>query len=91
MDGRSDFYGSAFVTRYGHILNAQFDWRQQLSRFSVDMVIIKPDAALSTVLKTAPGWKLLFDDGKVLVFEQNLGDAKLRSLADGALVLGALR
>ncbi|HEY1946866.1 MAG TPA: hypothetical protein VGG97_07660 [Bryobacteraceae bacterium] len=69
MDGRSDFYGDDFLVSTQHIIGGQFDWSQQLSRFAVDMVIVKPDAPLSTILKTAPGWKLLFDDGKVLIFE----------------------
>jgi hypothetical protein len=69
MDGRSDFYGDDFLISTQHIIGGQFDWRQQLSRFAVDMVIVRPDAPLSTILKTAPGWKMLFDDGKVLIFE----------------------
>ena len=69
MDGRSDFYGDRFVTSIQHILGVQYDWSKQLRRFSVDMVVVKPDCALSTVLKTAPGWRMLFDDGKVLIFE----------------------
>jgi hypothetical protein len=69
MDGRSDFYGDDFLVSSQHIVGGQFDWSQQLSRFAVDMVIVRPEAPLSTILKTAPGWKMLFDDGKVLIFE----------------------
>jgi hypothetical protein len=68
-DGRSDFYGDELLVTTQHILEGRYDWSQQLSRFAVDMVIVKPDAALSTILKSAPGWTLLFDDGKVLIFE----------------------
>jgi hypothetical protein len=68
-DGRSDFYGDDFLISTQHIVGGQFDWSQQLSRFAVDMVIVKPEAPLSTILKSAPGWKMLFDDGKVLIFE----------------------
>jgi hypothetical protein len=69
IDGRSDFYGDDLLAGSQHTLEGRFDWNQQLSRFAVDMVIVKPEAALSTILKTAPGWRLLFDDGKVLIFE----------------------
>jgi hypothetical protein len=69
MDGRSDFYGNQFVSATQHILGAQYDWKDQLQHFGIDMVLVKPDAPLATVLKTASGWKVLFDDGKVLVFE----------------------
>ncbi len=68
VDGRSDFYGAPFVLSALHTAQGRFDWRGQLTRFAVDMVIVRPDAPLSTILKTAPGWKILFDDGKVLIF-----------------------
>jgi hypothetical protein len=69
MDGRSDFYGDEFLVATQHIMEGYFDWSEQLNRFAVDMVIVRPDAPISTILKTAPGWKMLFDDGKVLIFE----------------------
>jgi hypothetical protein len=69
MDGRSDFYGSEFGTATQQIIGANYDCMKQLNRFAVDMVLIKPDAPLSTVLKSSARWKLLFDDGKVLVFK----------------------
>ena len=69
MDGRSDFYGDEFVTATQHILGAQYDWKKQLQHFGIDMVLVRPDAPLATVLKTSPGWITLFDDGKVLAFE----------------------
>jgi hypothetical protein len=69
MDGRSDFFGLPMVTATQHILAAEFDWKIQLQRFGVDMVLVRPDAPLSEVLKMSPDWALRFDDGKVLVFE----------------------
>ncbi|MBV9304258.1 MAG: hypothetical protein JOY62_00825 [Acidobacteriaceae bacterium] len=72
VDGRSDFYGGDFILRCEHILNARYDWQTELKRFGVDMVLLKPDAPLATVLKTAPGWKVLFDDGSAIVFCKGL-------------------
>jgi hypothetical protein len=69
VDGRSDFYGDDLLLASQHIVEGRYDWSRQLSRFAVDMVIVKPESPLSTILKTASGWKLLFDDGKVLIFE----------------------
>jgi hypothetical protein len=69
IDGRSDFYGDEIVMTSLHLINARYDCFKQLRRFAVDMVIVPPDAPLSTVLKGRAGWKLLFDDGKVLVFQ----------------------
>jgi hypothetical protein len=69
MDGRSDFFGISMVTATQHILAAQFDWKIQLQRFGVDMILVRPDAPISEVLKMSPDWVNRFDDGKVLVFE----------------------
>ena len=69
MDGRSDFYGVEFVNRYQHMIAAGFDSEADLKRFAIDMVILKPDAPLATLLKQSRDWKLLLDDGRVLVFQ----------------------
>ena len=69
MDGRSDFFGTPIVTATQHILAAQYDWKIQLQRFGVDMVLVRPDAPISEVLKMSRDWTMKFDDGKVLVFE----------------------
>ena len=68
VDDRSDFYGADFFDRCAHIVNARWDWESNLKRFSVDMVLVKPNTALSTVLKTSPQWRTLLDDGSVVVF-----------------------
>ena len=69
MDGRSDFFGMSMVTSTQHILAAQYDWKTQLQHFGVDMILVKPDAPLCSVLKLSPDWAMRFDDGKVLIFE----------------------
>ena len=69
IDGRSDFYGMKTIEAAQHLLSAQYDWKAQLRRFGIDMVLVKPDAPLCAVLKLSPDWTIRFDDGKVLVFE----------------------
>ena len=86
FDGRSDFYGPQFVDRYLHILNGRWDWNADLQRFLVDMVIVPPNSALATVLKTSPDWKLLFDDGAVVVF----GERNSAVVRNGGRQLGAV-
>ncbi len=90
VDGRSDFFGMSMLTTTQHILGAQFDWKIQLQRFGVDMVLVRPDAPVSEVLKMSPDWTLRFDDGKVLVFEavsvkkniSTLRDPKFRAISE---------
>ncbi len=69
MDGRSDFYGSGLVKNYQHMMSAQYDWKVLLRKFSIDGVMVKPDAPLASVLKMSSDWKLLFDDGSALLFK----------------------
>lgn len=70
MDGRSDFYGYQMMTEYEHILGAQHDWEQDLNRFAIDSVLVSPDAAIASVLKESPRWKILADNGKFILFEK---------------------
>jgi len=69
FDGRSDFYGNDFVKLNQRLLSAEHDWRQCLNQFRINLVILKPEMPLSAVLKLTPGAKVLFDDGKVIVFD----------------------
>jgi hypothetical protein len=72
MDGRSDFYGHEFVESYLHLLNADHRWRSQLNEYAIDSVVLKPDAPLAKVLKQSRNWRILFDNGSVLVFKAGL-------------------
>jgi hypothetical protein len=72
VDGRADVYGKDLSIVGLGIQNARYDWKRQLNRFAVDMVIVKPDAPLATELKVSPDWAMLFDDGKAIVFQAKL-------------------
>jgi hypothetical protein len=69
LDGRSDFFGMPIVTAEEDLLSAQYNWKTQLERFGIDMVVLKPETPLCAVLKLSPDWAMRFDDGKVVVFE----------------------
>ncbi len=71
MDDRSDFYGYEFVTKYQHIMNAQHDWEQDLQQFSIDAVLVEPDAAIASVLKQSAKWKILADGGSFILFQKD--------------------
>ena len=69
FDGRSDFYGNDFVKVNQRIASAEHDWKLLLERYAINLVVLKPETPLSAVLKLSPGSKVLFDDGKVIVFD----------------------
>lgn len=81
MDGRSDFYGSDFVTEYQHIASARYDCEALLKRYGIDAVLIRPDEALATVLKQSRDWVLLFDDGKAAIFQSSSAIGSKRASA----------
>ncbi len=68
VDGRGEFYGADFLDRCGRAINAGFDWESELNRFGVDTVLLKADAPLAEVLKRSPNWKLILDDGFLIIF-----------------------
>ena len=69
FDGRSDFYGNEFVKVNQRIASAEHDWKSLLMRFDINLVVLKPELPLAAVLKLTPGSKVLFDDGKAIVFD----------------------
>lgn len=70
MDGRSDFYGYDFLTKYEHIINAKHDWERKLDQFSIDTVLVSPDAAIASVMKESPHWRVLADGGSYILFQK---------------------
>jgi len=72
VDGRGEFYGSAFLLRCQHLLNGAYNWETELKRFDVNTVLLKTDAPLSEVLKESHNWKVVFDDGSAILFRATL-------------------
>jgi hypothetical protein len=71
VDGRSDFYGTAFEEKYTDVLNVKYNWERILSGFDVDTILLPPNAALSGALKESSHWRLVYDDGVALIFRSN--------------------
>ena len=68
IDGRSDFYGPAFVKDYLDILNAQPGWEERLEHYQVSKILIPPSTPLSAVLKTPGHWRKVYDDKTAILF-----------------------
>jgi hypothetical protein len=68
VDGRSDFYGADFESRYIGMMNVRYDWEQDLSRYGVYTVLLRVEAPLAGALKQAPRWRVVYDDGVALIF-----------------------
>jgi hypothetical protein len=68
VDGRSDFFGPKIGNQYLRALQANYDWRAILNEHRVNAVLAPPSWPLATALKTEPGWRLVADDGKSILF-----------------------
>jgi hypothetical protein len=73
FDGRSDFYGPDLGQRYLRLANGQHDWRATLDAYRFDYVLAPAGWGLCSLLKQAPDWALLADDGKALLFQRRTG------------------
>ncbi len=70
VDDRSDFYGAAFTEKWVKAFGASYEWHSELSRFSIDTVLLKTNTPLASVLKESSEWSPIFDDGRAILFRK---------------------
>lgn len=68
VDGRADVYGDALVEEYLSAEGGEQGWRATLDRHNVRTVMIKPDAALASLLREDAGWSKVFEDEQAAIF-----------------------
>jgi hypothetical protein len=86
VDGRSDFYGPQLGKDYLRILNGQYDWSQLMAKYGFDLVVAPVEWPLNSLLKRDPGWKVVEDNGKAIVFEKVQAIPSGRSGDEGSRV-----
>jgi hypothetical protein len=70
VDGRSDFFGPRIGNEYLRLSQGGWDWYQILERHGFNAALVPMEWPLASLLKREPGWRLLADDGKALVFQK---------------------
>ncbi len=70
VDGRTDFYGEKLGQEYLHLLQGAWDWRAILDRNGFDIALLPVDWPLASLLKSDPGWQVVEDDSKVILFRR---------------------
>lgn len=68
VDGRSDFYGAQFDTKYQDIVNVKWNWETVLDQYRVRTVVLPVADALAGALKLSPHWRPVYDDGTAIIF-----------------------
>lgn len=67
-DGRTDFYGPAFVEEGLRVWDARPDWSNIFERYRVNAALLPVDSALATVLLERRDWKAVYQDRTGVLF-----------------------
>jgi hypothetical protein len=73
IDGRSDFYGSAFGKETLRASQPAYDWQKILDRYRIDAVLWRVEEPLATTLKESRRWRIVHDDGVALLAVRDKG------------------
>jgi hypothetical protein len=68
VDGRSDFYGEKLGQEYLRLLQGSYDWRTIVDRNGFNVALLPVDWPLASMLKTDSAWRVVQDDGRVILF-----------------------
>jgi hypothetical protein len=68
IDGRADVYGDALVEEYLRAENGEPGWRATLDKYKAGAVMIRPDAALASLLVGDAGWEKVYEDKQAVIF-----------------------
>ncbi len=67
MDGRADVYGDALMTDFGACYYLTGDWRKSLQTWSIQTLVLPPDAPLMIVLRSGPEWEQIYADSEAVI------------------------
>jgi hypothetical protein len=67
IDGRADLYEKQLLDQFADTYQFRDDWQHTLQRWSVGTVLVPMDSALTTGLRTAPGWAVAYEDAQAVV------------------------
>src|SRR6185295_13475659 len=69
FDGRSDFYGVAFMKDYIRLIEARPGWRDQVSQFAFDYALLPNNYSLVDGLQQW-GWQVIYRDGTAILLKK---------------------
>jgi len=68
IDGRADVYGDSFMAETVGISRGDSSWKEALKRSAVRTVLIDPQSALATLLRSDRDWERLYEDQQSVIF-----------------------
>jgi len=70
IDGRADVYGDVFFAEAMSAYDGLGNWKQSLDHYGVNTVLISPDVALASLLRSDGEWKIVYEDSKAIIFSR---------------------
>lgn len=81
IDGRADLYSGQYprpsaeqgqrlgqlLDQFAHAYQFQGDWRRTLEQWNVNTVLVPPNSALATGLRSASGWTISYEDSEAII------------------------
>lgn len=68
IDGRADVYGDSLVKEWLEVHDGKPAWRNSLDSRGIRTVLVKPDVALSSLLRQDSCWQNVFEDKQTVIF-----------------------
>jgi hypothetical protein len=60
VDGRTDMYGDAFLTRWLQTATGGEGWRETLDEYGINLVVVENGSGLARQLATDSDWRLIY-------------------------------
>jgi hypothetical protein len=67
IDGRADLYGQQLFDQFADTYQLKASWQEPLKRWNIETVVVPPDSALATGLRSLPGWIVSYEDSQAVV------------------------
>jgi hypothetical protein len=68
VDGRTDLYGDALLTRYLSAATGGPVWREMFAEYDIRLAVIEAQSGLARLLGHEPGWSIAYEDEMAVVF-----------------------
>ena len=70
IDGRADLYGELLLQQFAETYQLKQDWKGTLAEWGIATIIVPPDSALATGLRSATGWTISYEDSRAVIFSK---------------------
>ena len=67
IDGRADLYGAKLLNEFADTYQFKDDWQRTLQQWRIGTVLIPPDSAMATGLRSSSGWTVAYEDSQAIV------------------------